>query len=153
MSAVVRTQGSSQAAPLLTASLSLFAAVVHFWAMPPALAEWWGYGAFFLSIGLTQVALAPAVLVRPSPLVCQAGIWSNVLVLAIYVTSRTAGIPAGPLTGVIEEAGVLDMATAAAEVAIVFALVSLLSNRTRAITIDALLLLGCAGWAASLWVW
>ncbi len=152
MTAMAGARRRTEPAAFVAANLSFIAAAVHLWAMPVATADWWGYGAFFLGAALAQAALAAALLFRPGPAVYQAGIWTTVIVLATYGLTRVAGIPVGPLAGVVEDPGTIDMATAAAEVALIVALVSLLEGRARALTIDALLLLGAAGWAGRLWL-
>lgn len=142
----------SDPAALVAANLSLLAAVVHVWLAPSAARDWWAYAAFFLGTGLAQAAFTVLVLVRPGTLVYQAGIWTNVVVVATYAWSRSVGIPMGPLEGVVEPVAILDLATTAAEMALVVVAVTQVRGRARSLTIDALLLVGLAAWAGRVWL-
>ena len=42
--------------------LSVAAALVHLWATPAHLLDWWAYGAFFLAVALCQGAFAVLLL-------------------------------------------------------------------------------------------
>lgn len=132
------------------AALSLAAATIHLWVFPEHLLMWWGYGAFFLAAGLAQGLYAVALLMRPTLTLLLAGIAGNLSVVAMYILTRTAGVPFGPQAGKTEEASLLDVAATAAEIGIVFALVTLLGGVARRRTINALLLLGAAVWVLRL---
>src|ERR687893_213019 len=84
---------------VVLAALLAGAAGTHF-AMAPAHAdEWLAEGIAFAATGWAQVVLAVAVVVRPSRRVLGLGIVVNLLVLAAYLVSRTAGLPVGPEAG------------------------------------------------------
>lgn len=130
------------------AALSLVAALIHLWAAPEHFnSSWWGYGAFFVVTALAQGCLAIAVLRWPNTLVCVAGILGNLSIIAMYVVTRTSGVPVGPEAGMIEDPGVLDMASMVAQVSIVIVLAAMLGNVARRRMINVLFLVGAAVWA------
>ena len=128
------TAGFAQELLLYAASgLSLVAATIHLWAVPVHLAEWWGYGAFFVAAALLQGLFAVALLRRPSRPLLLAGIAANLGVVALYVITRTAGVPFfGPHAFEIEAAGTLDLTATVAELALVATLVALAGEARRA---------------------
>lgn len=132
------------------AALSLVAALVHLWVAPGHFEVWWGYGAFFLAAATAQGLLAVALLRWPGQAVPLAGIFGNLAVVALYVVTRTSGVPIGPHAARAEEAGVLDMATTAVELATVVFLLSLLGGRARRVAVNAVLLAGAGFWALRL---
>lgn len=132
------------------AALSLVAALAHLWVAPGYFQVWWGYGSFFLAASFAQGLLAVALLRwqgRAAPL---AGVFGNLAVVALYVVSRTSGVPFGPHATRAEEAGVLDMATTAVELATVVFLLSLLGGRARGVAVNAVLLAGGGIWVLRL---
>lgn len=131
----------------VAAALSLEAAWAHLWLVPETFFDWWGFGAFFLAVGLAQVVLAVALLHRPVPVVLVAGIAGNLAVVTGYVLSRTIHFPVGPHAGEPETVEVLGITATAGELVLIAALVSLLSGRTRRWVLNALVLWGVALWA------
>jgi hypothetical protein len=100
---------------VVLAALLAGAAGTHF-AMAPAHAEeWLAEGIAFAATGWAQVVLAVAVVVRPSRRVLGLGIVVNLLVLAAYLVSRTAGLPLGPEAGEREPFAFIDVLTAVFE--------------------------------------
>ncbi len=105
------------------AALSLLAALIHLWVTPEHFEEWWGYGAFFLVAAAVQVLYAPLVLVRPTRMVLLGGIAGNLAIVALYLLTRTVGIPLfGPGAGEVEGFGFVDVCATASEVGIAVAL-------------------------------
>ncbi|MBA3952926.1 MAG: hypothetical protein H0X57_13740, partial [Rubrobacter sp.] len=103
--------------------LALGAALVHVWAMPGHFAEWWGYGAFFLLVAVAQGLYGLALLVRPGRALFFLGIGGNLAVVALYVVTRTVGVPFfGPHAGEVEAVGITDSVATVLEVALVVAL-------------------------------
>ena len=99
------------------AVLSLFAALVHLAVTPEHLAEWWGYGAFFLIAAVAQFLYAPLLLRRPSRRVLLAGVLGNSAIVLLYLVTRTLGVPLfGPEAGEIEAVGALDACATLSEV-------------------------------------
>jgi len=84
-------------------------------------------GVFFLIISWAQLIWAAVVLWRPSRLWLSLGIAGSALVLAVYVASRTTGLPIGPDIHNPEPVGGLDVVSGILE----FALPGLLRAQFR----------------------
>ena len=125
---------------------------------PEHFAAWWPAGAFFVVVGAFQVALGVVLLRREQAVgMSTAGMAMNVVVVGVYVASRTAGL--GPVHGGdghgyltaakrAETVGALDLTTTVVEVVIVALLLTQLPARIRSLAVDALLLIGIGMWAA-----
>ncbi len=105
------------------AAFSLLA-VIHFWATPEHFEEWWGYGAFLLFSAVAQGFYSAALLLRrPSRPLLLLGVGGNLSIVALYLVTKTVGIPFfGPHAGEVEGVGVADLFATAAELALVAAL-------------------------------
>ena len=113
------------------AALSLLAALIHLWATPEHFEEWWGYGAFFLVAALAQALYAPLVLIWPTRMVMFWGIAGNLAIVALYLLTRTVGIPLfGPGAGEVEGVGFIDLCATASEAGIAVALGAALLRET-----------------------
>lgn len=134
----------------LVAVLSGVAAGIHLGVAPEHFGEWWGYGAFFVLAAAGECGLVALLALRPRAWVVQVGIWASLVTMLMYLVSRTAGIPFGPSTGVVEPVDLLGLAATACEGAIVVVLCRLLVGRQRARTLNALALVGAALWLAAL---
>lgn len=132
------------------AGLAFAAALIHLWATPEHLAQWWGYGAFFVATAAGQGAFGVALLRRVTQPLVLAGIWANAAIIALYIVTRTLGLPLGPQNGMVEDAGMLDMLSTVAEVGVIVALLAVLGGAYRRWTINALLLLGALLWVLRL---
>ena len=132
------------------AALSFVAALIHLWEAPGHFEIWWGYGSFFLAAASAQGLFAVALVRWPGQVLSFAGIFGNLAVVALYVVTRTSGVPFGPHATRAEEAGVLDMTTTAVELATVVLLLSLLGGRARSVAVNAVLLAGVGIWALRL---
>ncbi len=108
------------------ASLSVGAAAIHFAVMFEHFAEYTLYGVFFLVIAWAQMIWAAVVLWRPTRLWLWLGTAGNALVIAVYVASRTTGLPVGPDVGNPEPVGNLDVVSATLELALIAGCVALL---------------------------
>ena len=122
-----RQTGRYELLVYLAAGLSLLAALSHLWAMPEHMREWWGYGAFFLASAVAQGAYGTILTRWPRRSLFVVGIGGNLSILALYLLTRTVGIPIfGPHAGEVEGLGLVDAWAAASELGIVFALGALL---------------------------
>src|SRR5215218_8925420 len=83
------------------ATLSFLAEAIHLWVTPEHYLQWLGYGIFFLVVA--------ALL----------GILGNLAVVALWVYTRTAAVPLGPMAGEAEAVGTLDVVCASVEVLLV----------------------------------
>ena len=104
--------------------LSLVAGFIHAIVSPDHFAEWWGYGLFFVVAAFAQVAYGAIPLFRrmvedvgilegwPAGRVrafLWAGILGNVAIIALWLVTRTVGIPFfGPEAGTVEPIRFLD---------------------------------------------
>jgi hypothetical protein len=134
----------------VVAALSLGAAWVHFAYVAPHLRQWWAYGVFFLATGIGQALFAPMILRWPRPWLAIVGIAGNIAIVAMYVLSRINGAPLGPHANVPERVGAVDLATTAAEVALVGLLVTVLTPGARRSVANVLMAAGAIVWALRL---
>jgi hypothetical protein len=118
--------------------------------------EWWlPAGVFFALIGLFQVVSAVAVMWKRRSLLLQAMVWANVGTVALYVVSRTVGLPGSPgipLHGAVVRAGTpvlriepvvsAEFVVLVAEVLVAVLCAALLAGRARGRTINALWITG-----------
>jgi hypothetical protein len=138
-------------AAVTAAALSLLAAWIHFAYVASHWRNWWAYGLFFLAVGVFQGLCVPAILRWPrSTWVALAGIGGNLAIVAMYVWSRTIGIPMGPHYGVVEKTGAIDLACTASQIAIMGILLTLVGSRSRRVIVNVLLLIGVVLWIARL---
>ena len=109
------------------AALSFLAALLHLWAMPEHMRGWWGYGAFFLISAVAQGAYG-AILPRwPRRSLFLVGVGGNLFILALYLLTRTVGIPFfGPHAGEVEGFGFVDLCAMASELGVILALSAVL---------------------------
>jgi hypothetical protein len=117
----------------LAVVLSYVAALIHYYVMPPHFEEWWGYGTFFLVVGAFQGLYALVLLQWPGPSLFFCGIVANLGVVALWLVTRTVGIPFfGPHAGEVEAFGVADLAATTVELALSVALVALWRSARQA---------------------
>ncbi len=120
-------QNRSKMTLYAAAVFSLLAAMIHLWVMPEHFEEWWGYGAFFLVSAVAQGLYCAALLRWPRRPLLLLGIGGNLSIIALYLLTRTAGIPFfGPHAGEVEGIGMLDLSATAAELALTGTLGALL---------------------------
>jgi hypothetical protein len=100
---------------VVLAALLAGAAGIHFAMVPAHAGEWLAEGIAFAATGWAQVVLAVAVVIRPTRRVLGLGVLVNLLVLAAYFLSRTAGLPLGPEAGESEPFAFIDVLTAVFE--------------------------------------
>ena len=127
------------------AGLSVVAAVIHGIVTPEHFEEWWGYGTFFIVAALCQ-AFYGLILIfqpwQPDPIrettgfsarsVYLVGIIGNMLIILLYVITRTVGIPFfGPEAGEVEDLTLLSLVSKAVEAALVICLWVLLRRLDR----------------------
>jgi len=108
------------------ASLSAAAAAIHFAVVFEHFRDYLLYGVFFLVLGWAQLIWPAVLLWRPSRLWLWLGIAGNAAVLAVYVASRTVGLPFGPDLHHPEQVGGLDVMSCVLEFALVIGCAALL---------------------------
>jgi hypothetical protein len=97
------------------AALSVGAAAIHFAVVFEHFAEYTLYGVFFLVISWAQVIWPVVLLWRPSRLWLWLGIAGNAIIIAVYLASRTVGLPFGPDLHSAESVGALDVVSCVLE--------------------------------------
>lgn len=100
------------------ALLSTGAAVIHFAVLGEHWREWWGYGLIFGVAAWLQLAWAAAVVARPSRKLVVAGAVGNLAIAAMWVMTRTSGVPLGPEAGEAESTTLIDAVATGFEVAL-----------------------------------
>jgi hypothetical protein len=73
------------------------------------------YGCFFLTAAAGQLAFAGAVLIRPSRAIVRLAITGSVLIIGLWLFTRTVSVPIGPGRGETESVGLPDAIATLAE--------------------------------------
>jgi hypothetical protein len=108
------------------AALSVGAAAIHFAVVFEHFVEYTLYGAFFLVISWAQLIWPAVLLWRPSRLWLWLGIAGNAIIIAVYVASRTVGLPFGPDLHSAESVGALDVVSCVLEFLLIVGCAALL---------------------------
>jgi hypothetical protein len=130
---VKATAGPATRRPYLLgglAALSAGAAAIHFAVVFEHFTEDTLYGVFFLAISWAQLIWPAVVLWRPSRCWLWLGIAGNAIVIAVYVASRTVGLPFGPDLHSPEAVGALDVMSCVLEFALIGGCAALLWRPT-----------------------
>jgi hypothetical protein len=131
----VRTSPST-ARPLLLgalAALSVGAAAIHFAVIFEHFDEYSLYGVFFLVLAWAQLVW-PAVLVALSLAARRLAAWlwlgiaGNAIVLVVYFSSRSIGLPIGPDTKTVEAWGGLDLVCSIEEILLIVIAAAILAR-------------------------
>lgn len=104
-------------------------ALIHAAVAPEHLTEWDAASIFFAVLATSELAVAAVLLARPQPAVLLAAGVVSIGPLALWVYSRTVGMPFGPGAGVPEQVGLPDCAACALEVGTLLVAVVLLRGR------------------------
>lgn len=113
--------------PITIALLSFGAAAIHFGVSPDHFAEYTLYGVFFVALGWFQVLWGAAYLVGPAARLGLVGAAVNIGVVAVWIYSRTIGLPIGPNPGSTEVLGLADSISSSFEVLIAVGVVAQLT--------------------------
>lgn len=113
------------------AAFSTGAAAIHFSVITPHIEEWWLFGTFFFSVAWFQAISAVAMVTHPNRRLVVAVAVVNAVVIAIWIWSRTAGLPIGPEAGEPEVVGAPDVLSTVLEALIVAWVTAMLSRRIR----------------------
>ncbi|HZP29766.1 MAG TPA: hypothetical protein VFC99_12490 [Acidimicrobiia bacterium] len=109
------------------AAAALGAAVLHFGYSPSHFDRTWEYGAFLVAIAWLQVAVAVGLVSRPSRLVLLGAITVNVVVVGVWIASRTVGVAIGPDASTTLAVGYPDALATSLETLVVLGAVVLLA--------------------------
>jgi hypothetical protein len=110
------------------AALLMGAAGIHFAVMGEHAGVSWTHGVFFGVVAWLQIALAVAIIWRPSRVVIGAVVMVNLAILAVWVVTRTLGIAIGS-DGTPDAWGTIDGVCAALEGLAILASIGLLAPR------------------------
>jgi hypothetical protein len=139
-------------ASIVAAGLSSGAAAIHFSVIGVHYAEYPPHGVLFAALAWAQAAWAVAYLLRPTAPLAVLAAALNAGVVAVWVVSRTVGLPYGPAPFVAEPVGLLDGLATAFELALIVLLVVLLSGRARSVRLVPGLATAYAGSALAILV-
>src|SRR5215831_7182252 len=114
------------------AALSSGAAAIHFAVTFEHFNEYLLYGVFFLVIAWAQMIWAAVAVWRLPRWWLWLGIAGNAAVVAVYLASRTTGLPFGPDKGHPEPFGALDVVSALLELALIAGCAALLCRPSLA---------------------
>ena len=91
-------------------------AAIHGAVVPQHLVEWGAAGVFFIALAAAEIVLAAALLLnRLQPTLLLAAVVVSAGPLALWLYSRTIGIPFGPGAGLPEQIGLADLAACTLE--------------------------------------
>jgi hypothetical protein len=124
----------------IAAGLSVCAGVLHVIIVPEHLEEWWGYGTFFIIAAVAQLFYSLLLVFQPwqpdpirgpqglpATYVYWAGIIGNGFLIALYLVTRTIGIPFfGPEAGEVEPVRFIGLMTKVIEALLIVTLIILL---------------------------
>jgi hypothetical protein len=130
----------------IAAGLSAVAGVIHWVVSPAYLRQWWGYGYFFIWAGVLQMAYAFAIFLLPwlytSAVVSRdreaavmhsvylLGALGNGAIVALYIVTRTLGVPfVGPSANIVLPITPASVIATAAELVLIAILLSLARQR------------------------
>lgn len=131
LSGAMRGSESSRFSDLLgnaTAIFSAGAGAIHIAVIQAHFDEYWAFGLFFAGAAWLQILWAIWVVARPSRVVALTGIGINGAITAVWVVSRTVGVPLGPEPGVAEPAEFVDIAATSLQVLVILGALGLLSR-------------------------
>jgi len=97
------------------ALLTVGVAAIHFAAASEHMREYVPWGVFFIALGVAQVGLAVAAVVRPSRRLFIAAAVGTLAVICLWLMSRTVGVPIAPKPWRPEPVGSLDFTATALE--------------------------------------
>jgi hypothetical protein len=101
------THRVATSARAVAAAIVGLAGLIHLLLAPAHFAEQTLYGVGFTGLGLVQLALAAALLIRPGSSVDRAGIWTSALIALVYAATRLVPPPGATAPEEIEALGVL----------------------------------------------
>ncbi len=116
----------------LVAGFAVAAGVIHAVALVQHFGEGFLYGVFFAVVSASQLAWGTRVYRQPDKWrSLAAGAVANLTIAAVWVLSRTTGVPLGPEAGQPEAAGVIDILATLDEVAIAACVIAILRPAGR----------------------
>jgi hypothetical protein len=159
-----KAPGRAQNLRLLLAAGLAGSAAIHAAVVPQHLSEWGAAGLFFIALAAAELAVAALLPARPQPTVLLAAAVVSIAPLALWLYSRTLGMPFGPGAGAPEPVGLVDLAASVLEAGTLIVAFALLRGRAsqrrpsasahlRALTLVAVLAVTTIGLAGSGLAW
>jgi len=133
-------QRTAQAAPLpvrsqtlvIVAALAAAAGAIHAVAMVDHFDHYWLYGAFFLVVTYAQILWGIWVYRHPQDRrALVAGAVGSLVVVAVWVVSRTVGVPVGPDAWEAESIGAMDLVATIDQVVLAAFVVAIVAPSSR----------------------
>jgi hypothetical protein len=90
--------------------------VIHLAVLPEHLGRWWGYGVAFGGLAAFQLLWGVVAFKRLPWAAAYAAVAVNGATVALWMLTRTAGLPVGPDAGTVEAAALPDLAATALEI-------------------------------------
>jgi hypothetical protein len=118
----------SVAGRVLVATLSAGAGIIHLVMVPSHMAESSVEGIGFAVAGWIQLCVAVLVFARRSRALLRATVVANLVFIATWIVSRTAGLPFGEHAGHAESVGFVDLTAVGMEAALIVASIALLAR-------------------------
>lgn len=115
----------------IAVACTIGAAGIHLGAVREHMAEWLPAGAFMVISGLAQLAWALWFARSPRRWLLEVGIAGNTAIIALWIVSRTSGLPTGPMPWTPEEIHGTDLIATALEAFALIALVALAVTKSR----------------------
>ena len=131
LSGAMQGSASGQFSDLLRNATAIFSAgagAIHISVIQAHFEEYWAFGVFFAGAAWLQILWAIWVVARPSRVVALTGIGINGAITAVWVVSRTVGVPLGPEPSVAEPAEFVDIAATSLQVLVILGALGLLSR-------------------------
>jgi hypothetical protein len=120
---------------LVACGLALGAGAIHVVACYQHLQEYVLYSVFFAFLAIGQIGLGVALYRSTHALWLWVGATTSIAVVALWVVSRTVGLPLGPSTWTPEEVGPLDIIASADELVLALLLALQLRPGERPATV------------------
>jgi hypothetical protein len=117
---------------LLIAAVAVTGGLIHIGAAVDHFNEFPLYTLVFSLLACTQIGWAAILVRRPCDRVLRFGCAFNVAVIALWIASRTIGVPIAPRAWVPENVGVADLIETVGETVTVIALLSLMMSERHA---------------------
>jgi len=106
--------------------LAVVAGLIHLYVAPAHFVEeGLAFGVFMLVVGAAQMVVGVAFLEEPTRAPVQATIIGTLLVVLLYLVSRTTGLPFGPHPGRPEGVDTVDVVSKTTELTLLWVLLSL----------------------------
>jgi hypothetical protein len=113
------------------AVLSAAAATIHFAVLKMHFDEYTLFGLFFIAAGISQLAWAVWLVLRPSRRLLELGAVGNLVIAALWAVDRIWGLPIGPDPWAPDPVGFADSVASAFELVLVLCAVALLASPIR----------------------